>query len=163
MTVSLVNNEQDIIKDKPPKLTYGLLQTLLFFIDESSFWTSGFMVLPIKLISGLTEVRVKSILQQPNNFLKKVNNKLKRNLDLTQTYSAFILSEGELDSFFIEKSLSKLGILLDTITNHQFNNVFSLTNGFILEIDECCIKSDLSNTHFRDIFNHLSIFISHNE
>ena len=97
--------------------------------------------------------------QQPNSFKKKVNNKLKKNLDLTQTYPAFILSEGEVDSFFIEKNFNKLGILLDTINNYQSNNVCC-----ILEIGECYKKSQLCNTHFADIFNHLSIFsfIHHN-
>ena len=54
MAEYFVNNEQDIVKDsliyvisekklpeiwknKPPKVTYGLLQTLLLVIDESNF------------------------------------------------------------------------------------------------------------------------------
>ena len=85
MAEYFVNNEQDIVKDsliyvisekkppeiwknKPPKVTYGLLQTLLLVIDESNFWTLSDIVLPIKLLSCLTEERVRSILQQPNNF-----------------------------------------------------------------------------------------------
>ena len=34
---------------------------------------------------------------------------------------------------------------------------FSLTKGCILEIDEYCKKSNLSNTHFPHIVNHLSL------
>ena len=58
----------------PPKLTYDLLQTLFSVIDKSSFWNSSDMVSPITIISGLTEEQVRSILQQPNNFQKKVNS-----------------------------------------------------------------------------------------
>ena len=32
-----------------------------------------------------------------------------------------------------------------------------MTNGYILEIDEYCQKSHLTNTHFADIVNHLSL------
>ena len=35
--------------------------------------------------------------------------------------------------------------------------LYSLTNGFILEIDEYCKKPTLINTHFADIVNHLSL------
>ena len=34
---------------------------------------------------------------------------------------------------------------------------YSLTNGFILEIDGYCKKPNLTNTHFTDIVNHLSL------
>ena len=81
------NNKQDIVKEsliyviskkkkkklaeiwenKPLKVTYGLLQFLFLVIDESNFWTSSDIVLPINLLSGLTEERVSNILQQPNN------------------------------------------------------------------------------------------------
>ena len=80
------NNKQDIVKEglicviskkkkklaeiwenKPLKVTYGLLQFLFLVIDESNFWTSSDIVLPINLLSGLTEQRVSNILQQPNN------------------------------------------------------------------------------------------------
>ena len=54
--------------NKPPKVRYGLLQFLFLVIDESNFWTSSDTVLPIKLLSRLTEQRVRSILQRPNNF-----------------------------------------------------------------------------------------------
>ena len=50
-------------------------ETLFSVIDESRFWTSGDIVLPIKVIIGLTEERV---LQQRNNFRKKVNKGLKK-------------------------------------------------------------------------------------
>ena len=69
------NNKQDIVKEsliyviskkkkkklaeiwenKPLKVTYGLLQFLFLVIDESNFWTSSDIVLPINLLSGLTE------------------------------------------------------------------------------------------------------------
>ena len=81
------NNKQDIVKEsliyviskkkkklaeiwenKPLKVTYGLLQFLFLVIDESNFWTSSDTVLPIKLLSRLTEERVRSVLQRPNNF-----------------------------------------------------------------------------------------------
>ena len=112
-----------IWENNPPKLTYGLLQTLFSVIDESSFWTSSDIVSPITIISGLTEERVRSILQQPNNFKKKVNNALKKKPDLTETYPAFILS-GKRKVQSKLKSCSKLGITLDTISNYQSNNVF---------------------------------------
>ena len=67
-----------IWENNPQKLTYGLLQTLFSVIDESSFWTSSDIVSPIAIISGLTEERVRSILQQPNNFKKKISNALKK-------------------------------------------------------------------------------------
>ena len=44
-----------IWENNPPKLTYGLLQTLFSATDESSFWTSSDIVSPIPIISGLTE------------------------------------------------------------------------------------------------------------
>ena len=129
-----------IWENKPPKLTYGLLQTLFSVIDESRFWTSSDIVLPIQLITGLREEQVRSIVQQPNNFKKKVNTALKKKPDLTETYPAFILqSDRKVDSLFIGKNCSKLGITLETINNYQSNNVyFALTNGCILEIDEYC-------------------------
>ena len=132
-------------------MTYGLLQTLFSVIDESSFWTSSDIVLPIQLITGLTEEKVRSIVQQPNNFKKKVNTALKKKPDLTETYPAFILlSDRKVDSLFIGKNCRKLGITSsDTINNYQSNNdFFALTNSCILEIDEYCQKSHLSNTHF---------------
>ena len=58
-----------IWESKPPKLTYGLLQTLFSVIDESSFWTSSDIVLPIQLIIGLTEEKVRGIVQQPTKQL----------------------------------------------------------------------------------------------
>ena len=78
---------------------------------------------------------------------------------MTETYPAFILlSDRKFDSLFIGKNCSKLGILLDTLNNYQSNNdFFALTNGCILEIDEYCKKSHLSNTHFADIVNRLSL------
>ena len=76
---------------------------------------------------------------------------------MTEAYPAFILS-GERKVKSKLKSCSKLGITLDTINNYQSNNVFfPLTNVCILEIDEYCKKSNLSNTHFADIINHLSL------
>ena len=45
----------EIWENKPPKVTYGLLQFLFLVIDERNFWTLSDMVLPIKLISRLTE------------------------------------------------------------------------------------------------------------
>ena len=57
----------EILENKPLKVTYGLLQFLFLVIDESNFWTSSDIVLPINLLSGLTEERVSNILQQPNN------------------------------------------------------------------------------------------------
>ena len=63
-----------IWENNPPKLTYGLLQTLYSVINKGSFWNSNDMVSPITIISGLTEEQVRSILQQPNNFQKKVNS-----------------------------------------------------------------------------------------
>ena len=143
--------------NNPPKLTYGLLQTLFSVIDESSFWTSSDIVSPVAIISGLTKERVRSILQQPNNFKKKISNALKKKTELTETYPTFILSgERKVESKL--KSCTKLGITLDTINNYQSNNAFfPLTNGCILEIDEYCKKSNLSNTHFADIINHLSL------
>ena len=57
----------EIWENKPLKVTYGLLQFLFLVIDESNFWTSSDIVLPINLLSGLTEQRVSNILQQPNN------------------------------------------------------------------------------------------------
>ena len=57
----------EIWENKPLKGTYGLLQFLFLVIDESNFWTSSDIVLPINLLSGLTEERVSNILQQPNN------------------------------------------------------------------------------------------------
>ena len=176
MADKFVNNTETIISDslkyvisekklpkiwenKPPKLRYGLLQTLFSVIDESSFCTSSDIVLPIQLITGLTEEKVRSIVQQPNNFKKKVNTALKKKPDLTETYPAFILlSDRKVDSLFIGKNCSKLGITLDTINNYQSNSdFFALTNGCILEIDEYCKKSHLSNTHFADIVNRLSL------
>ena len=70
----------EIWENKLPKLAYGLQQTLFLAIDESNFWTLSDIVLPIKLLSGLTEEQVRSILQQPNNFMKKVNNALGKTL-----------------------------------------------------------------------------------
>ena len=52
-------------------------------------------------------------MQQQNNFKKKVYNALKKSPDLTKTYQAFILFEGEVDRFF------KLGITLDRTNNYQ--------------------------------------------
>ena len=172
-----VNNTETIIRDslkyvisekklpkiwqsKPPKLTNGLLQTLFSVIDESSFWTSSDIVLPIQLITGLTEEKVRSIVKQPNNFKKKVNTALKKKSDLTETYPAFLLlpdTDRKVDSLFIGKNCSKLGITLDTLNNQSNNDFFALTNGCILEIDEYCKKSHLSNTHFADIVNRLSL------
>ena len=54
----------------PRKLAYGLLQTLFSVIYESSFRNLGDIVSAITIISGLTEERVRSILQQLNNFKK---------------------------------------------------------------------------------------------
>ena len=65
-----------IWEENPPKLTYGLLQTLFLVSDETSFWASSDIVLPIKLINGLREETVRSILEQPNDFKKKVSNGL---------------------------------------------------------------------------------------
>ena len=107
-----------IWENNPPKLTYDLLQTLFSVIDESSFWTSSDIVSPITIISGLTEERVRSILQQPNNIKKKVNNALKKKPDLTETYPVFILSDKRKVESKL-KSCSKLGITLDTINNYQ--------------------------------------------
>ena len=45
----------EIWENKPPKVTYGLLQFLFLVIDERNFWTFSDIVLPIKLISHLTE------------------------------------------------------------------------------------------------------------
>ena len=45
----------EIWENKPPKVTYGLLQLLFLVIDERNFWTFSDIVLPIKLISRLTE------------------------------------------------------------------------------------------------------------
>ena len=58
----------EIWENKPPKMTYGLLQFLLLVIDERNFWTFSDIALPIKLISRLNNGLVRSILQQPNNF-----------------------------------------------------------------------------------------------
>ena len=97
MAHNFVNNTETIIRDslkyvisekklpkiwenEPPKLTYGLLQTLFPVIDESSFWTSSDIVLPIQLITVLKEEQVRSIVQQPNNF-KKVKTALKKKPD----------------------------------------------------------------------------------
>ena len=67
-------------------------------------------------------------------------------------------AEGKVDCFFIGKSCSKLGPTLNTINNYQSNNIqFNLTNGSILEIDAYCKKSQLSNTQFVVIVNHLSL------
>ena len=71
MAEYFVNNEQHIVKkslmfflrkklpeiweNKSPKVTYGLLQFLSLVIDERNFWTFSDIVLPIKLISRLTE------------------------------------------------------------------------------------------------------------
>ena len=76
---------------------------------------------------------------------------------MTETYPAFILvSDRKVDSLFIGKTCSKLGITLHTINSYQSNNdVFALTNGCILEIDEYYKKSHLSNTHFANIVNRL--------
>ena len=46
-----------IWEENPLKLTYGLLHILFLVIDESTFWTSSDLVLPITLISGLAEER----------------------------------------------------------------------------------------------------------
>ena len=54
----------------PRKLGYGLLQTLFSVIYESSFRNLGDIVPAITIISGLTEERVRSILEQLNNFKK---------------------------------------------------------------------------------------------
>ena len=85
-----------IWENNPPKLTYGLLlQTLFSVIDESSFWTSSDIVSSITIISGLTEERARGILQQPNNFKKKVNNAIKKNLtSLKFTQHLFGLVKG---------------------------------------------------------------------
>ena len=48
----------------------------------------------------------------------------KKNPDLTRTYPAFTLSEGEVDCLFIGKSCSKFGIILDTINNYPSNIFF---------------------------------------
>ena len=69
MAEYFVNNEQDIVKEslifflrkklpeiwenKPPKVTYGLLQLLFLVIDERNVWTSSDIVLPTKLIRRL--------------------------------------------------------------------------------------------------------------
>ena len=171
MAEYLVNNNQDMVKDslkyvisektlrkfwenQSPKLTYGLLQTLFSAINESSFWTSSDIISPIKLISDLTEEQVRRILQQPNNFKKKNKQCTLKKPDFTETYPEFILFQKNK----IGKICIKFGITLDTINNYQSNNVlFSLTNGHILEIDEYWKKSHLSNTHFADIVNHLSL------
>ena len=124
----------EIWENKLPKLAYGLHQTLFLAIDESNFWTSSDIVLPIKLLSGLTEERVRSILQQPNNFKKKSKQCTWKNPDLTEAYLAFILSEGKVGCIFIGKSCSNLDdITLHTINNYQSNVFFSLTSGYILE------------------------------
>ena len=110
-------------------------------------------------ISALTKELVRSILQEPSNFKEKVNNPLKKP-DLTESYPAFILSEaeGKVDCHFIGKSCSKIGLTLDNINNYQSNDVqFNLTNGSILQTVAFCKKSHLSNTHFGDIVNHLSL------
>ena len=74
--------------------------------------------------------------------------------DFTETYPEFILFQKNK----IGKICIKFGITLDTINNYQSNNVFfPLTNDHILEIDEYWKKSHLSNTHFADIVNHLSL------
>ena len=145
-----------IWENEPPKLAYGLLQTLFPVIDESSFWTSSDIVLQIQLITGQTEEQVRSIVLQPNNF-KKVNTALKKKPDLTETYSAFILlTDRKDDSLFIGKNCSKLGITLHTINSYQSNNdFFALSNGCILQIDEYYQKSHLTNTHFANIVNRL--------
>ena len=98
-------------------------------------------------------------MQHPNNFKKKVNTALKKKPDLTETYPAFLLlPDRKVDSLFIGKNCSKLGITLDTLNNYQSNNdFFALTNGCILEIYEYCKKSHLSNTHFANIANRLSL------
>ena len=159
-TEKMTEKDMEIWESKPPKLTYGLLQTLFSVIDESSFWTSSDIVLPIQLITGLTEEKVRGIVQQPNNFKKKVNTALKKKPDLTESYPAFLLlpdTDRKVDSLFISKNCSKLGITLDTLNNQSNNDFFALTNGCILEIDEYCKKSHLSNTHFADIVNRLSL------
>ena len=69
MAEYFVNNEQDIVKEslifflrkklpeiwenKPPKVTYGLLQLLFLVIDERNVWTSSDIVLTTKLIRRL--------------------------------------------------------------------------------------------------------------
>ena len=141
-------------ENEPPKMAYGLLQTLFPVIDESIFWTSSDIVLQIQLITGVTEEQVRSIALQPNNF-KKVNTALKKNPELTETYPAFILlTDRKVDSLFIGKNCSKLGITLHTINSYQSNDFFALTNGCILQIDDYK-KSHLSNTHFANIVNHV--------
>ena len=45
----------EIRENKPSKVTYGVLQFLFLVIDERNFWTLSDIVLPIKLISRLTE------------------------------------------------------------------------------------------------------------
>ena len=101
-------------ENEPPKFRYGLLQTLFPVIDETSSWNSSDIVLQIQLITGLTEEQVRNIVLQGNNF-KKVNTALQKKPDLTETYPAFILlSDRKVDSLFIAKNCSKLGITLHT-------------------------------------------------
>ena len=45
----------EIRENKASKVTYGVLQFLFLVIDERNFWTWSDIVLPIKLISRLTE------------------------------------------------------------------------------------------------------------
>ena len=76
---------------------------------------------------------------------------------MTETYPAFILSEGKVNHNFIGKSCSKFDITLDTINNYQSNVFFSLTNGCISDKMSIAKKAHLSNTHFKDAVNHLSL------
>ena len=76
---------------------------------------------------------------------------------MTETYQAIILSEGKVNQIFIGKSCSKLDITLVTINNYQSNVFFSFTNGCILEKMSIAKKSHLSNTHFPDVVNRLSL------
>ena len=57
--------------------------------------------------------------------------------DLTETYPAFILSEGKIDHLFVGKICSKLDITLETpsIITNLIMLFFLMTTGCILEID----------------------------
>ena len=64
--------------NKPPKFTYSLLQTLFLVMEESSldFGWYSFTCWPFKQFVR----RMRSILQQSNDFFKKVNDGIKKHI-----------------------------------------------------------------------------------
>ena len=97
--------------DNPLEVTYGTVKELISIIEESSCFSSSDIILPLSLISGFSVEKVRKLVGQPPNFIKKTKNFIKRNPNTFQSIKlcSFSNEDSVSENFIGENTVQRLG------------------------------------------------------